>query len=148
LRIASVALLLANGLGGCASPSMQAGSSAPADDASLACALPTNCIASSEVSAYLPLVYAGPPEQALALLHEALAAFPDAEIVGEDGASLTAIFTTPAGFRDRVDFRVDAPRRRIDYRSQSTFGLFDFGKNRSRMTAFAARFGALAQPPR
>ena len=103
LRIASVALLLANGLGGCASPSMQAGSSAPADDASLACALPTNCIASSEVSAYLPLVYAGPPEQALALLHEALAAFPDAEIVGEDGASLTAIFTTPAGFgRSRV----------------------------------------------
>jgi uncharacterized protein (DUF1499 family) len=39
-----------------------------------------------------------------------------------------------------VDFIVDAPRQRIDYRSQSRFGLYDFGKNRSRMAAFVERF--------
>ena len=91
-RIAAWALLLAGALGGCASPSIPAGSSAPADDVSLACALPTNCIASSGGSAYPPLAYGGPPEQALALLHQALAAFPEAEIIGEDDARLTAIF--------------------------------------------------------
>jgi uncharacterized protein (DUF1499 family) len=144
----AAALVLVAVLGGCASPPTPAGDSVQADEASLACALPTNCVASSEGSAHPPLRYAGPPERAVALLHAALDAFPEARIVEEDGARLTAIFTTPAGFRDRVDFRVDAARQRIDYRSQSTFGLFDFGKNRSRMTAFAARFAALAGPPR
>jgi uncharacterized protein (DUF1499 family) len=43
------------------------------------------------------------------------------------------IFTTPAGFRDRVGFAVDPPAQRIDFRSRSTFGLVDFGNNRSRM---------------
>ncbi|MEP7140376.1 MAG: DUF1499 domain-containing protein, partial [Caldimonas sp.] len=59
--------------------------------------------------------------------------------------SLEAVFTTPIGFRDLVDFRIDAAAHRIDYRSRSSFGLFDFGKNRSRMTAFAARFAQNAR---
>ena len=51
-----------------------------------------------------------------------------------------AVFTTPAGFTDVVDFRIDPAQQRIAYRSRSTFGLYDFGKNRSRMLLFAERF--------
>ncbi len=74
------------------------------------------------------------------MLRATLAEFPEAQIVSADGLSLQAVFTTPMGFRDLVDFRIDAQAQRIDYRSRSSFGLFDFGKNRSRMTAFSARF--------
>ena len=63
-----------------------------------------------------------------------------------DDLSLEAVFTTPLGFRDRVDFRIDAQAQRIDYRSRSSFGLFDFGKNHSRMKAFSARFKQNASP--
>ncbi|MEP6509444.1 MAG: DUF1499 domain-containing protein [Gemmatimonadales bacterium] len=37
---------------------------------------------------------------------------------------------------------MDATQHRIDYRSRSRIGLFDFGKNSSRMREFAERFGA------
>jgi uncharacterized protein (DUF1499 family) len=49
-------------------------------------------------------------------------------------------FITPAGFRDQVNFRIDPQAQRIDFRSRSSFGLFDFGKNRSRMQEFVMRF--------
>lgn len=47
---------------------------------------------------------------------------------------------TPAGFRDQVDFRIDPQAQRIDFRSRSLFGLFDWAKNRSRMQEFKRRF--------
>ena len=55
---------------------------------------------------------------------------------------MAVVFATPAGFQDRVDFQIDAPNQRINYRSRSRFGLYDFGKNRSRMEAFANAFRA------
>jgi uncharacterized protein (DUF1499 family) len=87
-----------------------------------------------------PLHYEGNSTQALALLRATLADFPEAQIVNTDGLSLEVVFTTPMGFKDTVDFRVDTQAQRIDYRSRSSFGLFDFGKNRSRMTAISDRF--------
>ena len=74
------------------------------------------------------------------MLRATLGEFPEAKIVSSDGMTLEAVFTTTLGFRDLVDFRIDAATQRIDYRSRSSFGLFDFGKNRSRMAAFSARF--------
>ena len=113
---------------------------ADASSAALACALPTQCVNSLEGGGLGPMRYQGTPLQALAVLRATLAEFPEAQIVSADGLSLQAVFTTPLGFRDLVDFRIDAQAQRIDYRSRSSFGLFDFGKNRSRMTAFSARF--------
>ncbi len=102
--------------------------------------LPTNCVNSLGDGDFGPMRYQGTPAQGLALLQATLAEFPEARIVRADGLSLEAVFTTPLGFRDLVDFRIDAQAQRIDYRSRSSFGLFDFGKNRSRMSAFSARF--------
>lgn len=58
--------------------------------------------------------------------------------------ALEAIFTTPLGFKDQVDFRIDSQAQRVDFRSRSLSGLFDWGKNRSRMQEFTARFAKQA----
>jgi uncharacterized protein (DUF1499 family) len=111
----------------------------------LACTLPSNCVNSLGTGALAPLRFGGTPAQALATLQAALATFPEARVVKSQPLALEVIFTTPIGFRDQVDFRIDAAGGRIDFRSRSLFGLFDFGKNHSRMAEFSARFAK--QPP-
>ena len=106
----------------------------------LACTVPSNCVNSFDSSGLGPLRFEGSSMQALAALRATLAEFPEAKIVKTDGLSMETVFTTPLGFRDLVDFRIDTQAQRIDYRSRSSFGLFDFGKNRSRMTAFSTQF--------
>lgn len=141
-RQAAVVAALALFLGGCASQAPAPHASAVANDsrAELACTLSTQCVNSFDVGGLGPIRYQGNATQALAVLQTTLAEFPEAKIVKADRHLLEAVFTTPLGFRDLVDFRIDAQAQRIDYRSRSTFGLFDFGKNRSRMAEFSARF--------
>jgi len=86
------------------------------------------------------LKYRGTPEQALAQLEATLKTFAEAQVVHREVLALQVIFSTPLGFRDEVDLRIDAAAGRIDFRSRSLLGLFDFGKNRSRMQVFALRF--------
>ncbi len=126
---------------GCASQAATPNASAamPEGPAALACTLPSNCV-NSLGGDLAPLRFQGPPKQALDALRATLAEFPEAQILKTDGLSKEVVFTTPVGFKDLVDFRIDAPAQRIDYRSRSSFGLFDFGKNRSRMSAFSQRF--------
>lgn len=122
-------------LGACATTPPDA-----AESDALVCGLPSNCV--SSLSGAAPLVFAGSAEQALARLRTTLSGFPEARIVRAEGLRLEAVFTTPAGFQDRVTFQIDPARQRVDYRSRSSFGLYDFGKNRSRMQQFAERFAA------
>jgi uncharacterized protein (DUF1499 family) len=129
---ALVALALA--LAGCAVTPASPDAVAPA------CALPTNCMDSLGAGGSAPLVYTGSPEQAIAALQATMATFAEATVLRSDAQGIDAVFTTPAGFRDQVEFRLDAATKRINFRSRSSFGLFDFGKNRARMQAFAARF--------
>ena len=135
------ALALALLLSACTSPSPNKDAMGASDAArqALACTLPTNCVDSLS-GGQMPLQYTGTPAQAMATLQATLAMFPEARIVRSEYLALETIFTTPAGFQDEVEFRIDAAAQRIDFRSRSLFGLFDFGKNRSRMRAFAARF--------
>ena len=135
-------LVLAILLGGCAAatPTFNASGASSSSSQDLACLLPTNCVNSLDTGGLGPLQYAGTPAQALNMLRATLATFPEATVVRAEPLSLELIFTTPIGFRDYVDFRIDVPAQRIDFRSRSQFGLFDFGKNRSRMQEFATRF--------
>lgn len=132
-----VATLVALLLGGCAMPSEPGTPVATA----LACGVLPNCISSVDGGAP-PLSFEGDAARAQARLRRTLAQFPEARIVHNDASGLDVIFTTRVGFEDEVAFRVDAARQRIDYRSRSRLGLFDFGKNRSRMREFAERFAA------
>jgi len=136
-------------LAACASPTPTS-SASPSGGGSgaeheLACAMPSNCVNSLGSGALAPLRFGGTPAQAFAALQATLATFPEARVVKSEPLALGVIFTTPIGFRDQVDFRIDAAGRRIDFRSRSLFGLFDFGKNHSRMAEFSARFAG--QPP-
>jgi uncharacterized protein (DUF1499 family) len=133
-----VPLALALLLGACASTAPDAPGVLPPD--TLACSLPSNCV--SSLSGAPPLRFDGTSAQALERLRTSLASFPEARIVRAEGLALEAVFTTPAGFQDSVDFQINPAQQRIDYRSRSTLGIYDFGKNRSRMQLFAERFGA------
>ena len=137
MKSLSLPLALASGivLSGCAIPVDPGAPTATA----LACALPSNCVTTLDGGAE-PLRFAGDAADAMARLRRTLAGYANARVVRGDATAVDAIFTTPAGFEDEVSFRIDASRQRIDYRSRSRLGLFDFGKNRSRMREFAERF--------
>ena len=106
----------------------------------LACAMASNCVSSLQAGSLAPLRYTGTPAQALAILQAALNTFPEARVARSEALALEVVFSTPAGFKDQVDFSIDPQGQRIDFRSRSLFGLFDWGKNRARMQAFAIRF--------
>jgi uncharacterized protein (DUF1499 family) len=135
-------LALAIFLGACAATAPTSRSVGASDSASpdLDCFLPSNCVNSQGTGDLVPLRYAGTPAQAMDLLQATVASFPEATVVRAEPLALELIFTTPVGFRDQVDFRIDGQAQRIDFRSRSLFGLFDFGKNHSRMREFATRF--------
>jgi uncharacterized protein (DUF1499 family) len=141
-------LALAILLSACAStaPTSTSTSAPDSGGSDLACPLPSNCVNSRGSSNLAPLRYTGTPVQAMQILRATVATFPDATVMRAEPLALEVIFTTPAGFKDQVDFRIDAQSQRIDFRSRSLFGLFDFGKNRSRMQAFATRFEQQSRP--
>lgn len=112
----------------------------PAIDSRLSCGLPTNCVNSRTSSGLSPLRFSGTAAQGMVLLQATLASFPEATVSMKDETTVEAVFTTPAGFRDNVLFLLDAQQSVIDFKSSSGFGLYDFGKNRSRMEAVTARF--------
>ena len=113
-------------------------------DPRLSCTLPSNCVNSRTSSGLAPLHFTGTGAQGLAMLQATLASFPEATVQQQDEGTITAVFTTPAGFRDDVIFLLDSQQQQIDFRSKSGFGLYDFGKNRSRMEAVTARFAETA----
>ena len=115
----------------------------PGDRKAPACTLPGSCVDSLGMGGLTPLKFRGTPAQAQAQLELTLKTFPEAKISHRETLTTQAIFTTPAGFRDQVDFQFDPVAQSIDFRSRSLFGLFDFGKNRSRMEEFAKRFQAV-----
>ena len=129
-------------LGACASPVPTTSAKAVPDSGNpdLTCALPGNCVSSLANGGLGPLLYTGAPVRAMAILRATLATFPEATVVRSEPLALEVIFTTPAGFRDQVDLRIDPQAQRVDFRSRSLFGLFDWGKNRSRMQEFKRRF--------
>jgi uncharacterized protein (DUF1499 family) len=138
-RFSLAASVLALFITACASTPPPPGATPEARRAELSCTLPSNCVDSLGGS-FTPLRFEGDAVQAVAALKAALASFHEAKVVRAEGLEIDTIFTTPMGFRDAVDFRIDPAGQRIDYRSRSLFGLFDFGKNRSRMREFIARY--------
>jgi uncharacterized protein (DUF1499 family) len=110
----------------------------------LSCTHPGNCVNSFSSYGLEALAFEGNGEQAMALLRATLATFPEATIVSSAPLYLEVIFTTPIGFKDQIEFRIDEPSKRIDYRSRSKIGLYDFNKNRSRMQEFSASFKTVA----
>jgi uncharacterized protein (DUF1499 family) len=120
-----------------------AGNSQEAAAQPLPCNVSSNC-ANSASDGFAPLAYAGDAARGLALLQATLGQFPEATVTASTALQLTVIFRTTLGFKDEVVFVLEPAGQRIHFRSRSLLGLYDFGKNRARMTAVVARFQAEA----
>lgn len=134
------ALTAAIVLSACAAGAPHSSGPEAANTPDLGCLLPSNCVNSAGTGGFAPLPYQGTSSEAMALLQATLKRFPEATVVYSDPRTMQVIFTTPMGFRDQVDFRINPQEQSIDFRSRSLFGLFDWGKNHSRMQTFKMRF--------
>ena len=110
----------------------------------LPCDSPSNCVNSAS-EGLAPLVYAGDAARGLALLKATLTHFPEATVTASGPLRLELIFRTMLGFKDEVVFVLDPAGQKIQFRSRSLLGRYDFGKNRSRMEAVVAQFQAQAR---
>ena len=132
-----VALVGASLLGAC---SAQGELSAPTDPNDLGVSRTSNWVNSLAGSGLAAIGFAGPADKAMSRLLSVLAGYPHAQVTFQDALHIEAVFTTTLGFRDDVSFRIDPAGQRIDFRSRSRLGKYDFGKNRSRMKELAALF--------
>lgn len=113
---------------------------APVRAASLApCPQSPNCVSSVEPpdreNYIAPLAFQGPPDVAWKVLQETLPTIEGFYEIRWAGVEmLHAVFRTSLfGFKDDVQFLVDAKRSVIQVRSESRIGWFDFGVNRDRL---------------
>jgi uncharacterized protein (DUF1499 family) len=137
---ALISLMLATLTATASEESAKPPSSRQVNQEALSCTHPGNCVNSFSSYGLEALAFEGNGEQAMALLRATLATFPEATIINTAPLYLEVIFTTTIGFKDQIEFRIDEPSKRIDYRSRSKLGLYDFNKNRSRMQDFTASF--------
>lgn len=137
---------LAMGLCMLATAQVPAQTTAPTDPAPgfVPCVRSGNCVDSRVTGGLEPLRYSGPASQGHNLLLQTLATLPEASVEAGQGSPVRAVFTTTLGFKDDVEFWVDPRGGSIDFRSRSRIGLYDLGKNRSRMSDFSARFNQQA----
>lgn len=110
----------------------------------LPCETTSNCVNSAS-EGLAPMVYTGDAARGLTLLKATLAHFPEATLTAGGPLRLELIFRTMLGFKDEVVFVLDPAGQRIQFRSRSLMGRYDFGKNRSRMVAVVAQFQAQAR---
>lgn len=110
----------------------------------LPCETTSNCVNSAS-EGLAPMVYTGDAARGLTLLKATLAHFPEATLTAGGPLRLELIFRTMLGFKDEVVFVLDPAGQRIQFRSRSLMGRYDFGKNRSRMVAVVTQFQAQAR---
>ena len=90
-----------------------------------------------------PLQFSGTGSAALQRLATVVLALEGTVIVEQRPDYIRAESTTRLmGFKDDLEFWLDAPAKVIHFRSASRMGAKDFGVNRARMETIRARFGA------
>jgi len=82
-----------------------------------------------------PIPFSGSPEDALAAVTAVIGQHARTEIVETDGLYVKSVFKTRViGFKDTVQFQVDAEANVIHFRSESVpYAGNDLGANRKRM---------------
>ena len=109
------------------------------------CPASPNCVCSQdadEAHKIEPLVFAGPPEEAMAKLKAAIEKMSRARVVTAEGNYLHAEFTSLIfRFVDDVEFSLDPENKQIHVRSASRTGYSDLGVNRRRVESIRETFG-------
>ena len=88
-----------------------------------------------------PILFTGDSASGWSRLRKVIAEMKEARIAEEEMGYLHAEFRSALfGFVDDVEFRMDDASGRIDIRSASRRGYYDFGVNRRRVEEIRARF--------
>lgn len=91
-----------------------------------------------------PITYSTSKEEAKEKIRKVINSFKRTEIKEESENYIHSTFTTFLfRFTDDVEFLIDDKDKVIHFRSQSRIGGYDWGKNRSRMEKFKAKFNEL-----
>jgi uncharacterized protein (DUF1499 family) len=101
------------------------------------CPSSANCVSTLAEDAsrlIAPLTFTISSRQAQNEIRKVIEAMPRTSIVRDEPGYLHAEFTSKVfRFVDDVEFTIDDDTRRIDFRSASRVGHYDFGTNRKRM---------------
>ncbi|REH36913.1 uncharacterized protein (DUF1499 family) [Paraperlucidibaca baekdonensis] len=93
--------------------------------------------------AIAPLMVTGDKGTYMARLAAVVADMPGAQVVQQDVSYVYAEFTTSLmGFVDDVEFAMQSDDQRVDVRSSSRIGYYDFDANRDRIEAIRAAMQA------
>jgi uncharacterized protein (DUF1499 family) len=107
------------------------------------CPSSPNCVSSrskSKRSAIPPLYFSSSIIDAQQAIRRLIQGTPGARITCDKPGTIRAEFSSRVfKFVDDVDFVLDPETRRIDYRSASRTGYYDFGVNRRRLESFRNR---------
>jgi uncharacterized protein (DUF1499 family) len=102
-----------------------------------------NCVstrAENAAKAMVPLTFSMTSRDAQRKLRQVIESLPRTRIVREEPGYLHAEFRSRIfGFVDDVEFVIDDETRRIDFRSASRVGSYDFRANRRRMEDICRR---------
>lgn len=108
------------------------------------CPSSPNCVSSRDPNPARrvdPILFTGDPASGWSRLRKVIAEMKGARIAKEELGYLHAEFRSALfGFVDDVEFRMDESAGRIDVRSASRTGKYDFGVNRRRVEEIRARF--------
>lgn len=134
-RPLAAVIVLATQLAGCAAAPPAHFTQAPGRFT--ACPSAPHCVSSQappDSSHYVPpLRYRGDTASARHALLQVLRAQSNARIVRADDQFVHATFHTTLGFVDDVTFVIKPKGHRIDVKSESRIGYYDFGVNRRRV---------------
>ena len=101
------------------------------------CPSSPNCVTSlskNPRSAIKPLFFSSTLPDAQQSIRELIQTMPRARIIRDEPGYIHAEFSSRFfGFIDDVEFVLDAETQRVDYRSASRAGYYDFGANRRRL---------------
>lgn len=135
-------------LAACSTTHADTAFSSHAVSADLTCPRSSNCVNSLPGSDLLPLAFSDSPAQALTRLHQLLLHDPQMQVTNHTDTQIDAVATTRLlGFKDDVRFVLDPQARQIHFRSMSRVGMYDFGKNASRMRDVIERFARSGLKP-
>lgn len=101
------------------------------------CPSSPNCVSSlsqNSKSAIQPLFFTSSMSDAQKSIRQLIQSVPTARIIHEEPGYIRAEFSSKFfKFIDDVEFALDTETQRIDYRSESRTGYYDFGVNRRRL---------------
>jgi uncharacterized protein (DUF1499 family) len=107
------------------------------------CPSSPNCVSSLDpkpARRVAPILFTGDSASGWSRLHKVIAEMKGARIAKKESGYLHAEFRSASfGFVDDVEFRMDEAAGRIDVRSASRTGYYDFGVNRRRVEAIRAQ---------